>query len=334
MKIGRHLIGVIAFLVAGCGNLPTYGELVVVGNANHPQAGNRISVTTWNVGYGAMGADADFVADGGDNMRALNAREIALAVQDIAQKASAFGTQFLMFQELANSSFLTRNVPVRTVIEDHLDGYSKSYWEDLGVSVAPKPFQISHGMGIYGLNFIDSSSAYELPQEPKFFFLAVKRYYAAIVSEVPISGSDRKWVLMNIHLSAFDEGADVRREQIRALFDFAKSEYTKGNYVVMGGDWNMRISNNEFAHTTADKHLFWVYDFPPELLPDGWRFGVDESTPTVRTLHKPYVEGENYTAIIDGFAYSPNVRLQRVETIDLGFKNSDHHPVTAVFSVR
>jgi endonuclease/exonuclease/phosphatase family metal-dependent hydrolase len=331
MKFFRLLI--LTVFLSGCGNLPTYGELDIVDNAGHPQAGNRISVTTWNVGYGAMGADADFIADGGENMRALNAREIAMAVQDIAQKASAFGTQFLMFQELANSSFLTRNIPVRTVIEDHLDGYSKSYWEDLGVSAAPKPFQISHGMGIYGLNLIDSSSAYELPQEPKFFFLAVKRYYAAIVSEVPIEGTDRKWVLMNIHLSAFDEDADVRREQIRVLFDFAKAEYAKGNYVVMGGDWNMRISTKDFAHTTAEEHLFWVYDFPPELLPNGWQFGVDERTPTVRTLHKPYVAGENYTAIIDGFAYSPNVALRKVSTRDLEFQYTDHNPVTAVFVI-
>ena len=73
---------------------------------------------------------------------------------------------------------------------------------------------------------------------------------------------------------------------------------------MLGGDWNMRISDTDFAHTTADKDLFWIYDFPEDLLPDGWRFGVDERTPTVRTLHKPYVEGENYTTIIDGFAYS------------------------------
>ncbi len=96
----------------------------------------------------------------------------------------------------------------------------------------------------------------------------------------------------------------------------------------------MRISDADFPHTTADEDLFWIYDFPQDLLPEGWQFGVDEHTPTVRTLHKPYVEGENYTAIIDGFAYSPNVRLQRITTTDLKFENSDHHPVTAEFSVR
>ena len=331
MKFFRLLI-VTAFL-SGCGNLPIYGELDVVGRDTLPKAGRQISVTTWNIGYGAMGAGADFIADGGKHLRALDADEIAQAVQEIGLTAGEFDTQFLLFQELANASVLTQNTPVQSVIEQNLTDYSAVYWEDLGV-LAPKPYNISHGMGVYAQTDIDVSRAYELPQDPGYFFLTIKRYYAAIVTEVPIRGTDHKWVLMNVHLSAFGDGADVRRAQVRAVFDFAKTEYAKGNYVVLGGDWNMRISDKDFAHTTADKDLFWIYDFPQDLLPEGWRFGVDERTPTVRTLHKPYVAGENYTAIIDGFAYSPNVRLQRIETVDLGFKNSDHHPVTAVFSVR
>ena len=31
--------------------------------------------------------------------------------------------------------------------------------------------------------------------------------------------------------------------------------------------------------------------------------------------------------VIDGFIISPNVRLEFVKTLDLGFENSDHNPV-------
>ncbi|OUS05685.1 hypothetical protein A9Q96_10810 [Rhodobacterales bacterium 52_120_T64] len=232
---------IVAITLSSCGNLPSCGELDVVGPDTLPKAGNQISVTTWNVGYGTMGASADFIADGGEHLRALDAREVAKAVRDIGARAGTGATH-----------------------------------------------------------------AFELPQEPGYFFLKIKRYYAAVVTEVPIHGTDQKWVLMNIHLSAFDDGANVRQAQVQAVLDFAKNEYAKGNYVVLGGDWNMRISDKEFAHTTSDENLFWIYDFPEGLLPNGWRFGVDKRTPTVRTLHKPYVEGEN----------------------------SDHHPVTAEFSIR
>ncbi len=331
MRFLRLLI--VTVVLSSCGNLPIYGELEIARSVDHPAAGQKISVTTWNVGYGALGADADFITDGGTHMRALDADAIALAVSEIGRLVSEFDAHILLFQELANVSVLTRNISVQNEIERNLSDYSAVYWEDLGV-FAPTPYDISHGMGVYARTDIDVSTAVELPQQPGYFFLSVKRYYAAIVTEVPIRGTDRKWVLMNVHMSAFDDKADVRLAQVKAVFDFAEAEFAKGNYVVLGGDWNMRISDTEFAHTTADKDLFWIYDFPQNLLPEGWRFGVDERTPTVRTLHKPYVEGENYTTIIDGFAYSPNVRLNRITTTDLKFENSDHHPVTAEFSVR
>ena len=333
MAISIRPLIFVAFLLSSCGNLPDYGPLDIQGNASQPEASHQIKVTTWNVGYGALGADADFVADGGEHMRALSSKEISLAVQEISREVGGFDAEFILFQELANSSILTRSTPVRTTIARNLPAYSSVYWEDLGVS-APPPLQVSHGMGVYALNEVEGIRARELPQEPGYFFLTIKRYYAAIVTEIPLHRSAKNWVLLNIHLSAFDKNADVRRAQVQAVFNLAQAEYRAGNYVVIGGDWNMRISPKNFTHTTDAEDLFWVHDFPKELLPKGWQFATDDNTPTVRTLHKPYVEGENYTAIMDGFAYSPNVVLRQVSTKDLGFQYTDHQPVTAVFATR
>jgi hypothetical protein len=33
------------------------------------------------------------------------------------------------------------------------------------------------------------------------------------------------------------------------------------------------------------------------------------------------------TAIIDGFLVSPNIAIGKVETIDVEFRNNNHHPV-------
>ena len=76
MKFFRLLI--VAAALSGCGSLPTYGELDVARNLDHPEAGQQISVTTWNVGYGALGAGADFIADGGTHMRALGDEAIEI----------------------------------------------------------------------------------------------------------------------------------------------------------------------------------------------------------------------------------------------------------------
>lgn len=319
-----------ALYLASCGSLPEYGDLNISGQTALPEAGNLISVTTWNIGYGALGADADFLSDGGSSVRALSRDDIQDAAIEIGRNVGAFGSQFILLQELSDAGYITRTVPVRAEIEKNLTAYSTIYWEDLGLSEL-SPWRVSHGMGVYGLRDISASQAYALPQEPGTILLDIKRYYAAIVTEGPIRNSDHKWILLNVHLSAFDDGGDIRRAQIKALFDFAVDQFNAGNHVVIGGDWNMRIADTDFAHTTSPDDLFWIHDFPPELLPAGWKFGVDRRTPTVRTLNKPYIAGDNFTAIIDGFVYSPNVHLREVKTADFGFEHTDHHPVTATF---
>ena len=113
---------------------------------------------------------------------------------------------------------------------------------------------------------------------------------------------------------------------------FAESEYAKGNRVVIGGDWNLKLVAEDFAHTSDPKFLFWVRDFPGGVVPPGWRWAIDPQTPTVRGAHQPYVAGENFTLVIDGFLVSPNVKIGMVETTDLAFEHTDHHPVVARFS--
>ena len=68
------------------------------------------------------------------------------------------------------------------------------------------------------------------------------------------------------------------------------------------------------------------------MLPEeaGWMFVSDSKTPTCRLLNQPYDPADTVNTqyyVIDGFIISPNVQLELVETLDLGFENSDHNPV-------
>jgi hypothetical protein len=94
----------------------------------------------------------------------------------------------------------------------------------------------------------------------------------------------------------------------------------------------MRLAETEFPYSTAEKNLFWVKNLPAGVVPDGWQWGTDPTTPTCRTLDQPYRRGVNYTCVIDGYLVSPNVEIVETETLDLKFAHSDHHPV--VMTVR
>ena len=138
-------------------------------------------------------------------------------------------------------------------------------------------------------------------------------------------------MVVNLHHAAYDHGGETRKRQIDAVVAFAIAEHAKGNWVVLAGDWNMLLVDKQFPHKTDPKNLDWAKPFPREAIPAGWSLVTDDVVPTVRQLDKPYVAGENYVTMIDGFLVSPNVGVESVRAIDQGFAFSDHHPVIATF---
>lgn len=297
-------------------------------------ARETISAVTWNIGYASLGAGADFLIDGGSHLRALKRPAIAEAAGQIADRIAAMDADVVLIQEAAASSFLTRGIDVRREIFDRLSGLTTHFWADFRTYLFPAPLRIEHGMASITRLKGRDPTVLPMPQDPKYHFGFLKKHYAGLVTTFPIAGSRQNWVVINMHLSAFDPGAATRNRQIKALFDLAQSAYAAGDFVVIGGDWNMRLSDRDFPHQTDEKYLFWIHDMPDTSLPEGWQWAVDPDTPTVRSMNQPYVAGENFTMVIDGFAVSPNVQIDDVTTTDLQFQHTDHHPVRAQFRAR
>ena len=309
---------------------PRYGSTPFSGPDRAGATGAALRIATWNIGYGSLGAGADFVADGGRSVRALGRRNIAAAAGAIGETLERLDADVVLLQEMAAASFLTRGVDVKAGVLRALSGYGFAFWEDFATRMLPPPFNISNGMMTLARAAGLRCDVQPLPQEPGFRFGILRKTYGALVTRIPVEDG-REWVLINIHLSAFDDGGKVRSRQVAALLELAQAAYRRGAHVVVGGDWNMRLVDTAFPHRTEEKFLFWIHDFPHEMVPQGWTFGLDPSVPSVRTLHRPYEAGVNYATVIDGFLVSPNVVVERVETIDLGFLHTDHHPVLASF---
>lgn len=292
-------------------------------------APETISIVTWNIGYGGMGAEADFYMDMGQQRRPASAALVDRNLQQIGKVAAELDPDLLLLQEVARPSFSSHGRNVLEAVAQATRYGAVHYASDILTRLVPPPVHTEIGNATLTNFRTAGRRLIDLPLEPTFEAFAFRKRYR--IHNFHLAG-DIGWSISNIHLSAFDSKEDdVRGKQVKKIVDFALEEYGNGRHVVIGGDWNLRLVETDFPHQTAEKFLFWIRPFPAEILPEGWRLVTGSDVPTVRTAHQPYVAGDNHTLVIDGFLVSPNVEVVEVQTIDLGFKNTDHHPVQAAF---
>ena len=77
-----------------------------------------------------------------------------------------------------------------------------------------------------------------------------------------------------------------------------------------------------------------MFRIPEGWTPDLWQWCYDPEVPTARSNERPYIPGESYQTIIDGFLVSPNLEVTEVSAYNLGYLHSDHHPVAVTVQPR
>jgi endonuclease/exonuclease/phosphatase family metal-dependent hydrolase len=307
---------------------------LVVPSGLPDHAGDEISISSWNLGYAGLGSASDFIKDGGTRMFPPSRDVVRDNVAGIIETASHLDVDIALFQEVAGASPLNYWIALDAALAKLVD--HRQYWfrPDVATWGVPRPLRLKHG-SVYSSRIIAKrAEIVPLPQESSPMLGLVVRMFALQVETFASTDGNPDWVIVNLHLSAFDDGGVLRRAQMRAAFEFAEAKYREGNRVILGGDWNMILLHTDFESNTPEEFLSWIADLPHDEMPEGWTIAVDPARPTVRTLYKPYVPGENFTGIIDGFIVSPNVEVIEVETLDTGFKHSDHMPVIARFRGR
>ncbi len=292
---------------------------------------DELEIITWNLGYAGLGKDSNFVMDGGTDWRPESKLVVEQNVSGMIDFLKSNDPDVFFFQEIAKPSFVNHRVNVLKSIVAALPKYQHIYISDFRTRLIPAPLSINSGLSVFAKpGLVSSSESRLLPLEARRSG-AFRKFYQMVVNHIPTNIQDKEWIVINLHLAAFDPDANVRNKQLQEIRSFAMEQYERGNFVVIGGDWNLRLSQTDFPHQTEEKYLFWVNDLPNNAFPLDWNIVADSNIPTVRTVQKAYVPGDNYVTIIDGFITSPNVEAILVESMNLNFANSDHNPVTAKF---
>ena len=304
------------------------------------EAGKPLTLLSWNIGYGALGDNADFFMDGGSSVYTSEKARVESNLAGIREQLEVLSPDIAILQEVDINSSRSYGTDERPELRgafgaDACEAFAYNY-KALYVPYPLPP--IGHvESGLYTLSRAQARTAerISLPVPFSWPIRLVNLKRCMLVSRYPVSGSERELVLINLHLEAYDSGKG-KEAQTRQLVSFMQAEYAKGNYVIAGGDFNQRFTNIDQSAYPVYEGMWQPGEINAESFGSGFSLLMDNTTPSCRSLDRPLAgaDTENFQFyLIDGFIVSANVKADAVETLDYRFVWSDHNPVRLTFTL-
>lgn len=276
-----------------------------------------IRILNWNIGYCGLGEESDFFYDGGSTVR-MEQSIVQKNLNGVMNTLKYYEDEvdIILLQEVDTLSKRSWQLNEYNDIAQILPEFNRSFCLNYNVNFVPIPFldpmgKVMGGLASFNRFTVTNATRHQFPSSyawPNSIYFLDRCF---MVQRMPYQ--EVELVVINTHNSAYDDGS-LKKAEMDYLKDFLKAEEEKGNYIIVGGDWN------QHAPGTGDRQV------PNDYL-EGWNWAYDTSFPTNRNLENAYVAGETQTQIIDFYLCSPNVQVEEVKVINLDFKFSDHQPV-------
>jgi endonuclease/exonuclease/phosphatase family metal-dependent hydrolase len=341
--MGIALLAVVVLLAGGIAFLsatefrPQDVEAVELSGASSGTltAGDGITVVTWNVGYGDLGDNADFFMDGGKGVKTADTARLESNMAGILREIDAVRPDILLIQEIDRDSARSEGMNQVRRIAEHLQGFSCSFANNLKVAFLPYPIppigKVDSGIATYSSFAVGSAERIQLPIPFPWPVRMANLKRCLLVSRLPVEGSGRELVLVNLHLEAYDSG-EGKTAQTKKLAELLEAEAAKGNYVIAGGDFNQVFSSRDNDAPPAQPGKWAAGWIDVTAFGGNWQFLMDGKVPSCRSLDQAY-KGADLDSfqyyLIDGFIVSKNIQVEEAKAVDLGFVVSDHNPVLA-----
>ena len=318
---------------------PETVEQLEVSSVLEPEAASldrELNILSWNIGYAGLGAGSDFFMDGGKDSRSADKEQVLEYLEGIRESMESAGADLAMLQEVDIDSGRTYRIDERNYLSLGSGVHALNYACDFVPIPLPPLGRIYSGIYTTAPSLdISDSRRVSLPCPFSWPVSTANLKRCLLVSYIPIEGSDKELVTVNLHLEAYDDG-EGKIAQTNMLKSIIEGEYEKGSYVIAGGDFNQIFPGGLEAWPNTHPENWMPGVLEEDMLEEGWSFAYDLDVPSCRLLNQPYDPEDRENTqyyVIDGFIISPNVELVEVETLDLGFENSDHNPVVLTVSL-
>lgn len=301
----------------------------------------KLTLTSWNIGFGAYTDQYSFFMDGGKYSRGFSHDIVSETVKHITSDLSSFDSDFYLVQEVDVNSTRSYHINEYDIITEPFDTMSKVYAQNYDSPYLFYPLIKPHGKSVAGLvtmseYTVTSALRRSLPIQEDFAkFLDLDRCYS--ISRIP-TDNGKELILINFHLSAYTTDPTIADKQLEMLYEDILNEYENGNYVVCGGDFNKDLLGNSaeiFGVSGGDDS--WAKAFPYKNVPDGITviapYNEASPLPSCRNADSPWNPATNFQLTVDGFIVSDNVKCIASDVRDMQFACSDHNPVYLTFEL-
>lgn len=354
------VVGYVIYVAAQYYRIEDNLELTTSQNQSQKVAvGREYSVVSYNVGFGAYSLEYSFFMDEGvmkDGSKTCGIYAKGMNKADVEKNVAGqittlqdLSADFCLLQEADENAHRSYNINMVQRFSTELSGYSSTYACNFHTANLFYPFNdpigiINGGIQTLSRYNISSSVRRSFPVTTDFIDKLFDLDRCFTMHYLPIEGSDKMLVLMNVHMSAYDEGGKIRAKQLEMLNSVLSAEYALGNYVIAGGDFNHCLIADKFE---SDEEALAYYPTKQQI-PDWVKTSIlhndeiasgfnivasAEGAATCRGADMPYTKGVNYETVIDGFIVSDNIEVTWEGTIDTAYAYSDHNPVKMTFKL-
>jgi endonuclease/exonuclease/phosphatase family metal-dependent hydrolase len=315
------------------------------------EQGKEYTATTYNIGFGAYSPSYSFfmdtgvMSDGtpvrGKYGRAYNKDEVIKNTDGAIDEIKKLNPTFALFQEVDTNSTRSFDVNQVDMISNSFSDMSYNFAVNFHSSYLILPLTDPHGIANAGLLTlsdakIDKAIRKSYPVSDAFpdKYLDLDRCFSVTYINV---NNNKTLSLINSHMSAYDKGGKVRIQQLALLNSYVREEYDKGNYVIVGGDFNHALGSDvATAFESQMEFPSWVKILDNKDLDDCISIVKAENrfdVSTCRSSDIPWESGVSFATVVDGFLVSDNVEAT-AKNIETNYSYSDHQPVLLNFILK
>lgn len=297
---------------------------------------DTLTLLIWNVGYAGLGAEMDFFNDGGTGVRPDEATAARyLKAIRLFLESMQDSVDFMLLQEVDRKSKRSYYTDQVSVLGENLKGFDRNFALNYDVKFVPVPFGLPYTPygktygGLLSLSRYASANNTRI-QYPGGFDWPTRLYMLdrCALEQRYILPNGKQLIVVNTHNTAYDETGAIKAEEMAFIKKRYEAEASKGNTVIIGGDWNQVPPGFDARRfNTTIPPGYTPQALAAEQLPDKFKVCYDDRFPTNRSNDTPYTPGKTYTTLIDYFVVSGDVEVLETRTIDMQFRYSDHQPV-------